>query len=224
MTEAGALSAWAVVIALGAFHGANPSMGWLFAVSNGMFARRASAVFAALPPIAFGHLFAMALVLLPVAAISTLATAFTPVRTGAAVAIIAVGVYRLFVRRHPRILSRIGAGNLMLWSFVMATAHGAALMLVPVYFGMASMPKGLMSSTIGGDHSAHLTVVASAGHGLGLAAEVAVVHTIAMLVVAAAIAWVVYRFVGVSLLHQMWFNVDVVWAIALIAAGIITIV
>src|SRR5215472_14494191 len=169
------MSAWAVVIALGAFHGANPAMGWLFAVSNGMFARRTSAVFTALPPIALGHLLAMALVLLPIAAISALAVTFTAVRIAAAIVIIAVGVYRLCVRRHPRILARIGAGNLALWSFVMATAHGAALMLVPIYFGMAALPQGLMSSTMGGGHSAQMAAITSAGHGLALAAEVAVV-------------------------------------------------
>src|SRR5690242_13596560 len=106
-------------------------MGWLFAVSNGMFERRTRAVFAALMPIGLGHLLAMAVVLMPVAVVSALATRFTVVRVIAGAVIIMFGVYRLVVRRHPRVLARIGARHLVLWSFVMASVHGAALMLVP---------------------------------------------------------------------------------------------
>src|SRR5438309_1116050 len=102
-------------------------MGWLFAVSNGMFERRSRAVFAALLPIGLGHLLAMAAVLLPLAVISALAAQLTVVRAVAGTLIIGFGVYRFVVRRHPRVLARIGASHLTLWSFVMATAHGAAL-------------------------------------------------------------------------------------------------
>jgi len=203
-------------------------MGWLFAVANGMFERRVRGVFAALPPIALGHLLAMALVLLPLAAIAALASAFVYVRAVAGVAIIAFGVYRLVVRRHPRVLARIGAGNLTLWSFVMATAHGAALMLVPVYLGAARMAHtgmgGMHGGALGGgDHTAHPSIGSQAGSGLALAGGVALVHTVAMLVVAGALAWVFYRYFGLALLHRVWFNVDVVWAAALIVAGLFTI-
>ena len=226
MMEASGVGLWAAVVALGAFHGANPSMGWLFAVSNAMFERRQRALFAALPPIALGHLLAMALVLLPVAVIAVLAARFTEVRVVAGSIIIVFGVYRLIVRRHPRALARIGPTNLTLWSFVMATAHGAALMLVPVYLGMTSMlVSGRASASAAtSDHGAMMaTMMGPTGGGLALAAEVASLHTGAMLAVAAAIAWVFYRFVGVSMLRQVWFNVDIVWAAALIAAGAITI-
>ena len=227
MTAVGSTSIWTTVIALGAFHGANPSMGWLFAVSNGMFARRARAVFAALPPIGLGHMLAMAAVLLPVAAVSALATRFALVRGLAAGIIIAFGVYKLIVRRHPRVLARIGAGHLTLWSFVVATAHGAALMLVPVYFGMMGLPIGSMSDTGNGLTAAHrssMAAIGQVGSGLAVAGAVAIVHTFAMLFVAGAIAWVFYRYVGLALLRRVWFNVDLVWALALIAAGLITLV
>jgi hypothetical protein len=201
-------------------------MGWLFAVSNGMFERRARAVFAALPPIGLGHLLAMAVVLLPLAAVSALAARFTIVRAVAGAIIIAFGIYRLVVRRHPRMLARIGASHLVLWSFVMASAHGAALMLVPVYFGMAGM-SGASMDDMGGSSRAHATAMATLGRvgsGLIAAGSVAVVHTAAMLVVAGAIAWIFYRFVGLALLRRVWFNVDLLWAVALIAAGVIAIV
>ena len=103
MTAVGSAAIWAAVIGLGAFHGANPSMGWLFAVSNGMFARRGRAVFAALPPVALGHLLAMAAVLLPIAAVSALSARMAAVRVADGVIIIAFGLYRLIVRRHPRL-------------------------------------------------------------------------------------------------------------------------
>jgi hypothetical protein len=227
MIAAGSTSIWAAVVALGAFHGANPSMGWLFAVSNGMFERRGRAVFAALPPIGLGHMLAMAAVLLPVAAVSALATRFALVRGVAAAVIITFGVYRLLVRRHPRVLARIGAGHLTLWSFVVATAHGAALMLVPVYFGMMGLPGGSLGYSGNGltaEHSRAMAAIVQVGSGLAAAGAVAIVHTLAMLLVAGAIAWVFYRYVGLALLHRVWFNVDLVWAMALIVAGAIALV
>jgi hypothetical protein len=212
---------WAAVIALGAFHGANPSMGWLFAVSNGMAERRTRAVFLALPPIALGHLLAMAVVLLPIAVVTALAVHFTLVRFAAGAIVIAFGIYRLIVRRHPRVLARIGSAHLTLWSFVMASAHGAALMLVPVYFGMAAIGA---ARTNGGGHAAMMTSIGSVGSGLGAASAVAIVHTAAMLVVAGIIAWIFYRYLGLALLTRVWFNVDLFWAGALIAAGVFAMI
>ena len=213
---------WAAVIGLGAFHGANPSMGWLFAVSNGMMERRTRAVFSALPPIALGHFFAMAVVLLPIAVVTALSVHFNVVRLVAGAIVIAFGIYRLIVRRHPRALTRIGSAHLTLWSFVMATAHGAALMLVPVYFGMAAMSAEAMNA--GGAHAQAMAAIGNIGSGLAAASAVAIVHTAAMLVVAGAIAWLFYRFLGLALLTRIWFNVDLLWAIALIAAGTIAII
>jgi hypothetical protein len=213
---------WAAVVGLGAFHGANPSMGWLFAVSNGMAERRERAVFSALPPIALGHLLAMAVVLLPLAIVTALAAHFNLVRLVSGVIVVAFGVYRLIVRRHPRALARIGSAHLTLWSFVMATAHGAALMLVPVYFGMAAMSAGAMHA--GGAHARAMAAIGSVGSGLAAASAVAIVHTAAMLIVAGTIAWIFYRFLGLALLTRIWFNVDLLWAIALIAAGVVAMI
>lgn len=213
---------WAAVVGLGAFHGANPSMGWLFAVSNGMVERRDRAVFAALPPIALGHLLAMAVVLLPLAVVTALAAHFNLVRLTAGAIVVAFGVYRLIVRRHPRALVRIGSAHLTLWSFVMATAHGAALMLVPVYFGMVAMSADAMNA--GGAHAQAMAAIGNVGNGLAAASAVAIVHTAAMLVVAGAIAWIFYRFIGLALLTRIWFNVDLLWAIALIAAGVVAMI
>ena len=224
MTPWGSASLWAAVVVLGAFHGANPSMGWLFAVSNAMFERRSRAVFTALPPIALGHLLAMAVVLLPIAMLTVLSSRVAVVKAAAGVLIIAFGVYRLVIRRHPRVLARIGPAHLTLWSFVMATAHGAALMLVPVYFKMSDAMAIGSSMSTGGSHAALMAELAQAGGGLGLAVVVAVVHTAVMLAVAAAIAWIFYSYLGLRMLRHVWFNVDVVWAIALIAAGIIALV
>jgi hypothetical protein len=212
---------WAAVIALGAFHGANPSMGWLFAVSNGMAERRTRAVFLALPPIALGHLLAMAVVLLPIAVVTALAVHFTVVRFAAGAIVIAFGIYRLIVRRHPRALARIGSAHLTLWSFVMATAHGAALMLVPVYFGMVAAGAGPMNI---GSHAAMMTSIGGVGSGLAAASAVAIVHTAAMLVIAGIIAWIVYRYLGLALLTRIWFNVDLFWAAALILAGVFAMI
>ncbi len=198
-------------------------MGWLFAVSNGMFERRARAVFAALLPIGLGHFLAMALVLLPVAVISALAAHFAVVRAVAGTVIIAFGVYRLVVRRHPRVLARIGASHLVLWSFVVASAHGAALMLVPVYFGMRGMPGDAMGGSTG-QHATAMAALEHVGSGLVVAGSVAIVHTVAMLLVAGAIAWIFYRYIGLALLRRVWFNVDLIWAVALIAAGAIAVV
>ena len=224
MTAAGSTPTWVAVVALGAFHGANPSMGWLFAVSNGMFERRGKAVFSALPPIALGHLLAMAVVLLPVAVVAAIAAQFTVVRIAAGVTITLFGVYKLLVRRHPRVLARIGAAHLTLWSFVMATAHGAALMLVPVYLGMAALPRAGITDTMASAHmhAPAMSTFSDVGTGLAAASAVAVVHTVAMLVVAGVIAWVFYRYVGLKLLRRVWFNVDLVWAAALVLAGAIT--
>lgn len=102
----------------------------------------------------------------------------------------------------------------------MATAHGAALMLVPVYFGMAAMNADAMNA----GHARAMAAIGNVGNGLAAASAVAIVHTAAMLVVAGAIAWIFYRFLGLALLSRIWFNVDLLWAAALIAAGAIAMI
>jgi hypothetical protein len=200
-----------VIIALGAYHGLNPGMGWLFAVSNGMQARRASGVFVALPPIAFGHFLAMAAALLPFTLLGFYIERLSVISAAAGLILILFGVYKLASQRHPRFLARIGPSHLILWSFLMATAHGAGLMLVPVVLGLGVHTHG--------GHSGHQMLFEFAGGDLTLTLIAATVHTVAMVLAGGAIAWVVYRYVGLRLLRRSWLNLDLLWAVLLIIVG-----
>jgi hypothetical protein len=203
--------AWAAIVALGAYHGLNPGMGWLFAVSNGMQERRASGVFLALPPIAIGHFLAMAAVLLPFALLGFYIENLRMIGAAAGLILVLFGVYKLASQRHPRFLARIGPSHLILWSFLMATAHGAGLMLVPVVLGLgAHMP---------GAHSGHATLLGFARGDLSLTLIAAIVHTVAMVLAGGALAWVVYRYLGLRLLRRSWLNLDLLWAVMLIIVG-----
>ena len=203
--------AWLAVLALGAYHGLNPGMGWLFAVSNGMQARRSSGVFLALPPIALGHFFAMAAALLPFAVLGLYLDRLSDIRAAAGLLLVTFGIYKLISQRHPRFLARIGSSQLTLWSFLMATAHGAGLMLVPVVLGLCTGPAGA--------HRGHEAFLALAAGGAGLALAATVVHTGAMVLTGGSIDWMVYRYLGLSLLRRAWINLDLLWAALLIAVG-----
>lgn len=207
--------AWLAIVALGAYHGVNPGMGWLFAVSNGMQARRARAVFLALPPIALGHVLAMMAALLPFALVWLYFENVGEVRAAAGMLLVVFGVYKLFSQRHPRILARVGPTHLILWSFLMATAHGAGLMLVPVVLGLC---------TDTGAHGGHQALLELAGGSLGLTLAAVTAHTAAMVLTGGTIAWVVYRYVGLSLLRRGWLNLDLLWAVLLIVVGGIALV
>ncbi|HEY8553705.1 MAG TPA: hypothetical protein VIL43_04085 [Burkholderiales bacterium] len=205
---------WTAVIALGAYHGVNPAMGWLLAVSNGMQARRASAVFRALPPIAAGHVLAMVAALLPFALLGVYVERLEGLRGAAALLLIGFGLYKLRVQRHPRLLARIGPSQLTLWSFLMATAHGAGLMLVPVVLGLQAGGDPAHAARMG-----HHAPAGLAGGGFGLVLAAALIHTAAMVVAGGAIAWIVYRYVGLGLLRRAWFNLELLWAMVLVAVG-----
>ena len=194
---------WLAVLAIGAYHGLNPGMGWPLAVANGMAVRRGTAVFSTLLPLAAGHLLAMAVVLLPFAALGTLLAWSGPIRLVAGLALAAFGVWRLVDRRHPRFLARVKPTRLVWWSFLMATAHGAGLMLLP--FAMGLCAAGAAATTLGA--------------GLGAAALVALAHTAAMLGSGLVAAWIVYRYVGLRVLNHAWVNLDVVWGASLLVAG-----
>ena len=185
--------------ALGAFHGLNPAMGWLFAVALGLQEHRRTAVLAALVPIAAGHAASVAVVGLALAA-AGLAVPLRDLRLAAAVVLIAFGLFRLLrPYAHPRWVGmRVGFRDLVLWSFVMASAHGAGLMLAPVFLGLPG-PAGHVH----------------AGGGLVILA----VHTAAMLLVMGAVALAIYETVGLALLRRAWVNLDLVWGAALLAAG-----
>jgi len=203
------------VIASGLYHGVNPGMGWPLAVSAGLMERSPRALGAALLPLTAGHLLAMLLVLLPFALLVAVVEWQRPVQIGASLVVIGFGTFRLFDRRHPRTLARIRPTQLGLWSFAVAIAHGAGLMLVPIYLGLcrdADLDKG---------HEAAQTLINA---NLGMAALVAVVHAIAMIAAGGCLAWLVYRYLGLKFVSRSWFNLDTTWAASLILVGAIALV
>lgn len=203
--------AWAAILALGVFHGANPGMGWLFAVSNGMQERSLKGVLVALPPLAFGHLLAIAAVLLPVSLLSLYVVHLHLLRLLAGLLLISFGIFKLIQSRHPRYLARIGRGHLVLWSFLMATSHGAGLMLIPFFLDVERLgvhPAVHMASM------AHL-----AQGGIVMALMVTLAHTLSMILTVGVIAWLVYRYLGLRMLQKSWFNLDLVWSLFLILVG-----
>ena len=207
---------WLILFGLGAFHGINPAMGWLFAVSLGLQNRSRRAVLMAIPPIAIGHAISIVLVV----GVFWLAQASLPltwVRYGAAAILFAFGLWRFVRSRHPNWVGmQVGFRDLTLWSFLMASAHGAGLMLMPVLLGR--------SETDHGSHASHIAHLAPQQMGSindpwqWLAAVV--VHSTGYLLVSLVIALLVYEKLGLSLLRRAWFNVDVLWMIALMITGV----
>jgi hypothetical protein len=198
---------------LGAFHGLNPSMGWLFAVSRGLQNNSRSAVLASLGPLAAGHALSITLVV-AVFGILQMVVDLDLVRYVCAAALLAFGLFRLLRPfSHPRWVGmRVGGGQLCLWSFLMASAHGAGLMLIPA-LGSATARAAVASDP-------H---VASAGLALGsagLSITAVLVHTLAVFVVTAVIAIVVYDAFGLAFLRTSWLNVDLIWATALLLSGL----
>ena len=206
---------WLAVIASGLYHGVNPGMGWPLAVSAGLMERRSAALLSALGPLAAGHLLAMLLVLLPFALLVTLVDWQRQIQVGASLVVIAFGIYRLADRSHPRALARIPPTQLGLWSFAVAIAHGAALMLVPIYLGLCR------EADLDTAHAAAGTLMNA---NLGMAVLVAVVHATAMIAAGGCVAWLVYRYLGLKFVSRSWFNLDAVWAVSLILVGAIALV
>lgn len=202
----------AALAALGAFHGLNPAMGWLFAVARGMQERSRAVLLWSLPPIAAGHLASVAIVAAVVSATRSV-LAGNVVAVAGGIVLVGFGLWRLLSARHFRWAGmRLSAAQLAGWSFLMSSAHGAGLMLLPV---LATTPVPVAG------HAAHLAGAAPAAALDGLLA--AGVHTVAMLAVMAGCALLVYEFVGLNVLRRAWFNVDKLWAAVLVAAGALTI-
>lgn len=198
------------VIVLGAVHGINPAMGWLFAVSLGFQAQSGRAVWRALGPLALGHALAVAAALVTAAALGVVLP-LALVRWTAAGALLAFGVFHLMSHRHPassRGGMTVGAKDLTIWSFIVSSAHGAGLMVLPFVLGVSASGMGA-----GHAHAEHLA-------GAGLLATA--IHTASYLTTAGAIAWVIYSKLGLRLLRTAWVNVNVVWAIALIVTAVVT--
>jgi hypothetical protein len=205
-------AAWLTLAGLGVYHGVNPAMGWLFAVSRGMQERSRRAVLRSLVPIAIGHEASIALVALLVLGLST-TTDPQELRIGAAIALVAFGIFRFVKpRAHFRWTSmRVSDRELGMWSFLMSTAHGAGLMIAPVILG-------LQASSNSHDDMAMLS-----GGPINVAAVGIAVHVLAMVAVMGAIAYVVYERVGLQILRRAWLNTDQVWAGAFVLAGVVTL-
>jgi hypothetical protein len=206
---------WGVLILLGAYHGMNPGMGWLFALSLGLQQRNRKAVLGALVPIALGHAIAIALTLAVVGLVQFMIP-FATLKFLVAAILFALGLYRVVRSRHPRGAGmRVGFRDLTVWSFLMASAHGAGLMLAPVLLATTPM-QGMY-------HSMNSSVASSlAGSAPSLLALAVLVHTLGLILVAGAVAILFYQFYeqwGLGLLRHTWFNFDLLWACALIIAG-----
>lgn len=214
---------WAALFLLGAYHGVNPGMGWLFAVALGLQKKSAAAVWQSLVPIAAGHLLAIGLVV----AAAMLAGAVLPLRyvkIAAACVLFAFGLRQLIGKSHPRWGGmQIGFSDLCIWSFLMASAHGAGFMLLPILLKVAALHA---AADLGDSahHLHHLGFVGSGFVGAGSAGEWAapaalLIHTLGYLLVTGLIAFVVYEKLGLEVLRRAWVNLDLIWAVALIATA-----
>ena len=213
---------WLALFLLGCYHGVNPGMGWLFAVALGYQEKSLRAVGRAIVPIALGHVVSVAAVV-ALAAYAAVALPHAYVHWGAAAILLAFGAYRLVRARHPRWVGmRVGFWGLVLWGFLMASAHGAGLMLVPFVTAAPAfahpMPMPAMPMP-----AAPAAAAPSATSPALTAVLMVAVHTLGFVVTTTAIALVVYAKFGVSFLRRGWLNVDLVWAIALIVAGIVAL-
>jgi hypothetical protein len=214
MTHAGLTSTtlWLMLL-LGAYHGLNPGMGWLFAVALGMQEQRSSAVARSLVPIAIGHALAIGIVVLT-ATFLGMTLPLVAIRYTVAAVLVGLGIFCLMRHWHPRwVRMQVGFCDLTVWSFLMASAHGAGFMAVPVLLGSTRVEaQGRMA---GHNHVSATTPLA------GMLATG--VHTIAYLAVTGGVAWVVYRKLGLALLRKAWINFDLVWASALVVTGVVTL-
>jgi hypothetical protein len=208
---------WLLLGLLGAYHGLNPAMGWLFAVSLGMQERSRAAVLRALPPIALGHEASVVVVVLLVTVLGVLADPHA-LRVAAGAALIAFGIFRFAKPRwHPRwTRMRVNRRELTLWSFLMSSAHGAGLMVAPVLLG-----AGAAGEAKADDHT--LAAVTEQGFSVPASGLAVLVHVGAMLLVMGAIALLVYDRWGLSVLRKAWINLDFVWAGAFVVAGGLTL-
>jgi hypothetical protein len=204
-----------MLVGLGAFHGVNPAMGWLFAVALGLQRGHRSAVIWSLLPIAVGHALSIAAVLGVFVLLRVLLDTAL-LRIASALLLFAVAGYRI-VRRHiGRVGMQVGFRDLVIWSFLMATAHGAGVMLIPL----------LLRLPLGASHAGHLHSGWQKELASSLAGGVAVVlvHTVAMLATAAVVAVAVYEWVGLAFLRRGWINFDLLWSLVLVVAGIVLLV
>jgi hypothetical protein len=205
---------WLAVVASGLYHGVNPGMGWPLAVSAGLMERSSQALAAALWPLTLGHLLAMLVVILPFALLLALVEWQQQIQIGASLLVIGFGIFRFVDRRHPRAQTRIPPAQLGLWSFAVAIAHGAGLMLLPIYLGLC---RAADSDT---GHAAAGVLINS---NLGMAVLVSVIHSAAMISAGGLLAWLVYRYLGLKFVSRSWFNLDATWASSLVLVGALSL-
>lgn len=204
-------TSWIALFALGAFHGLNPGMGWLFAVALGMQERRRQAVWRALLPLGIGHSLAV-IAVVGIAIVAGLAIPMRYLQWPVALVLVVLGITRLVRHRHPRWAQmRVNMKGLTLWSFLMASAHGAGLMVVPLFLGIAAQAEAAC-------HASGTTVNTPA-----MALGATAVHAIGYLAVTALIAVLIYEKLGLGLLRKAWINLDLIWAVALIGTGALTV-
>lgn len=211
---AGTAGLWVAVILSGIYHGVNPGMGWPLAVSSALMQKRHSALIPALLALAFGHFLAMMAMLLPFSFIMTLILWEFEIRLFASTLLILLGVFLFLYNKHPRFLSRVKPSRLALWSFLIAIAHGAGLMLVPIYLGFCRTER------LDAGHQAAAALMTS---NINSALAVSAVHTVAMMVSGAVIAAIIYFWLGLKFLSSTWFNLDRVWAGSLVLVGAVSI-
>ena len=205
---------WLAVVASGVYHGVNPGMGWPLAVSAGLMERSSRAFVAALWPLMVGHLLAMLVVILPFALLVAIVEWQRQIQICASLLVIGFGVFRFVNRRHPRALARIRPTQLGLWSFAVAVAHGAGLMLVPIYLGLCR------AADLDRSHEAAGALINA---NLGMAVLVSVVHSVAMIVAGGFSGWLVYRYLGLKFVSRSWFNLDATWAVSLVFVGVVSL-
>ncbi|MFH5776720.1 hypothetical protein ACHFJ0_20950 [Paracoccus sp. NGMCC 1.201697] len=204
---------WLSVLLSGAYHGANPGMGWPLAVSAGLMGRGRRDLLSGMGQLAVGHLASVLAILLPFALALWLVAYQDKIRIAASLLVILFGCYRLVERRHPRGLARIRPGQLALWSFAIALVHGAGLMILPIYLGLCRTDD---------HHGAALAQLAPGN--IGTAIAVAVVHTVAMVAVGGGIALAVHGWLGLGFVSRSWFNLETFWALSLITIGLLGLV
>jgi hypothetical protein len=205
---------WLAVVASGLYHGVNPGMGWPLAVSAGLMERSSRALVKALWPLTVGHLLALLVVILPFSLLVAIVQWPRQIQIGAGILVIGFGIFQLLNRRHPRALARIRPMQLGLWSFAVAIAHGAGLMLVPIYLGLcrtADLDRG------------HAAIGALVNANLGMALLVSVLHSVAMIAAGGLLAWLVYRYLGLKFVSRSWFNLDATWGLSLILVGALSV-
>ena len=205
---------WAVILS-GAYHGLNPGMGWPLAVSAALMERKAAAMPKALLLLTTGHLLAMIAILLPFSLMIWLIEREYEIRLIASFIVLGMGIYLLINSKHPRYLARIHPAKLGLWSFLSAIAHGAALMLVPIYLGICQIAEDNGST----ENSGHLAAQNLMSNDLFTALGVSLVHTVSMGIAGALLAILVYFWLGLKFISQAWFNLDKIWACSLILVG-----